>query len=118
MRTRQDLGMKTIIFLCFIAISSLGHAELRTDNRELAFVSGYLTSSCYDLYLYSRNKERVSFKDLSDVNSTYFHRKLTIGVVSGMVLGLYNANATSTNVNWNDVVFSGLGGLTSVVIHF
>jgi hypothetical protein len=52
-----------------------------------------------------------------DLKTKYILNKITIGILTGTAIGFYNASRYEKNLDWNDIVFSGLGGLTSVIIH-
>jgi len=123
--------MKTLIMalmlFCFTGeVTGEVAGEVRTDNQLSAFMVGYSTATIYDIYWYGSGNQRVSIiatnqiYSIQDKSNTYKYvwGKMTMGVLSGIAFSFYNASNYNKNVDWNDVVFSGLGGLTSVIVHF
>ena len=126
--------MKKYIIIILLTIGSLAIAEVRTDNNQTTWFMGFAMASIYDVWwaMPSQRNMEMSPADLfftgpkyqSDVRyvnsqkSKYVMSKISIGLLTGSALSFYNAQKYDRNPSWDDVVFGGLGGLTSVVIHF
>ena len=74
--------------------------------RDIAFVSGYVSASVYDLAKY-KNKDKT-------------HEvawKMALGLSAGLAISICHSYGDGVPVPFNDIVFGGLGGLTCTVIH-
>jgi len=125
--------MKALVLVLLLSTSA--HAGIQSDDVKMPFVFGFVSASVYDVYwgLTDGSGNRlhpyltaIDFVSISNGNGSwdiniktqYAMSKITIGILSGVMLGLYNVSVYERNIDWNEVVFGGLGGMTSVAIHF
>ena len=126
--------MKYILIL-LLGICSVTKADVRTDNSQTAYVVGFTTASLYDIYwnwtdkynqnldmsiagLLSQPRYESERSYLNSQKSKYVVGKIGMGLLGGVALSAYNASQYQRSLDWNDIVFGGVGGLTSVIIHF
>ena len=127
--------MKKVLFILLLLIAVKAKAEVRTDNSQTAYVVGFATASLYDIYwnwdgeksrnmdmsmagLLSQPKYESDAYLMNSQKSKYIVGKIGMGLLGGVALSAYNASQYQRNLDWNDIVFGGLGGVTSIVIHF
>ena len=124
--------MKYILIL-LLGICSVTKADVRTDNSQTAYVVGFATASLYDIYwnwpdkynldmsiagLLSQPRYESERSYINSQKSKYVVGKIGMGLLGGVALSAYNASQYQRSLDWNDIVFGGVGGLTSVIIHF
>jgi hypothetical protein len=126
--------MKRWLLALLLVLPTLSRAELRTDNNQTSWVMGFAMASIYDVYWYRPGNQNIdmSIDNLLWLKPTYVSQeyfvqnqktkyvvaKVGIGLLTGAAMSLYNAQKYERSPTWDDVVFGGVGGLTSVVIHF
>jgi hypothetical protein len=105
--------MKKYVIILLLAISSIGRTAGRYDSvdiqyKDIAFTTGYVFSSVYDIG-YEADKK-------SNTHSVGW--KMGLGLLGGLAIAIGHADRESREIQFTDVVFGGLGGLTCVVVHF
>ncbi len=104
--------MKTWLLLSLLVIgrSCQAYDWTATDSRDrdIAFISGYLSASLYDI-AYSQSPKSKTHQ---------IGYKIGLGVALGAAIAICDANNRGKTLPFEDVVFGGLGGVACFAIHF
>ena len=122
-----------ILLIALILFGAIAHADVATDNNETSWFMGFGIASLYDCYWNMPSKHHLdmsvpgllasskTWETVDYVNSekcNYVMSKIAIGLITGTAISFLNAQRYQRDPAWSDVVYGGLGGVTSVVIHF
>ena len=102
-----------ILALVILLFSSTSRADVKWTSidfqyRDGAFVTGYVFASLVDL----------AYKTPQSVNKETVGKKMALGLLGGLAIAIGHSSVDNNSIQFTDIVFGGLGGLTCTVIHF
>lgn len=123
------------LWLCLFLLTSAAKADIvwpqiSPSDAVISYAGGVGLASLYDVYQISTgadrdiHKERETLGLLSFVpwpvgkEVPYVSWKLGLGALSGLAVEINAADRENRQLQWGNILLGGLGGVTSMVIHF
>ncbi len=128
---RKMLFFVSLFLLTTQAKSEIVWPDVNVSDASISYSGGYLMASLYDVYQISTHKDRDIHKERRGYELAayvipipiggevpYVEWKLGLGALAGLMMETHAADRDNRQLNFGNIGWGALGGLTNIIIHF